>query len=212
MNRLIVLATDSNGEGVANELLQFEIIDPEGTGAVFLIGDDDREIPVTTTHSVTGGNGFAVLEDKLMAGSRPGKVTICITAPFSEGNANATITRVISAQTPAKIEKIFGGDESFPIESYVLVNVKVRILDTANQPIPYGAVRLSIYDPFETGTILAYPKSQIIFYDLDVSTDGYAEKEVPVRVGSKNPGQEFFIRMDRKGQKPEYLFSYTAMK
>lgn len=211
IDRLVVQAIAENGEAVPNELIQFDVLDSENTGTFFIFVDEGKEYPVTTTFDFTSAEGFIVLNDQLRTGSQPGTVTVRVTAPYSGSDAQATFTRHLSAQTPAFIEALSGGNEFFPADSYVLVDVTTQLLDTISQPIPFGNIRFSIHDPFETGTIMIFLEHQILYTSIGVKSDGTVAAQLPVLVGNKNIGRDFYIRADREGQAPSYPFKYTTL-
>jgi hypothetical protein len=212
VDRLLVQALDENGIGVPNQLIQFVLEDLQDTGTFFIFTDDGKEYPVKETIGFTDPGGFTLAIDQIKTGKTSGTVSIKVTAPSSGGEATAIFTRHLSPQTPAEILPILGGDESFPPGSYALVDLRVKLLDTQHQPVPHGVIRFSIYDPFETGTVLVFGGYVALYTDSPVSSEGIAAVQLPVAIGSNNPGGKFYIRADRRGKTPFHLFTYTITK
>ena len=212
IERLVVQAIDKDGIGVPDQFLHFVLDDPQETGTFFIFINDGKEYPVKETGGLTGQNGFMLTTDQIKTGKKPGTASIKVTAPSSGDDATAIFTRHLSPQTPAEILPALGGDESFPPGSYVLVELRAKLLDTQHQPVPYGAIRFSIYDPFETGTHLVYDGYVALYTDSPVSSEGIAAVRLPVAVGSNNPGEKFYIRADRQGKTPFHPFTYTIIK
>lgn len=212
IERLIVQALDDDGIGVPNQLIQFILSDPQDTGTFFIFIDDGKEYPVKETIGFTDSNGFTLATDQIKTGKTSGTVSIKVTAPSSGGDATANFTRHLSPQTPAEILPVSGGDGSFPPGSFVLVDLEAKLLDTQHQPVPYGVIRFSIYDPFETGTVLVFNGHIALYTESPVSSEGIATVRLPVSVGSNNLGEKFYIRADRQGKAPFHPFPYTIIK
>nr|WP_314524744.1 hypothetical protein [uncultured Pseudomonas sp.] len=210
-DQLLIKATGENGEPVDNELIVLSIEDPEKTDTRFIFRDGDKEYPVTETFGRTAVDGFWIPEDPLKAGNTTGLVKILGSAPYSEHDPRAYFYRTVSMQTPTKVEAVMGGDESFPAGSYVSVELSAKLLDELNAPISHGHIRFSVYDPNNTGTIDTNNGWEVLYRNATLDSTGTGSVGMNLVIGRENIGATFYVKVNRSGTEPSYLFSYTTL-
>lgn len=202
---IIIDARDEYGVPAVGEVIIFRIVDPEETGAYFLMQDFPN--PIYQSIGVTMSNGICMPQDLVYAGHKPGVFTIQAVARGIDGNdVTADFKITISEQIPTVIIPMLGGNQDFPAGSLESARVDVKVLDQDGKPVLFGGVYFTIFDPNNTGTYLTSASS--VWVGI---LNGIASITWPMQVGENNHNYpvDFYLRASRLSA--EYDFKYRII-
>jgi hypothetical protein len=208
---LIGRVFDAQGQPVENALILFDASVGNRTGSAFYIDGDPT--PRSKSFGFSGVDGYFQAEDVLVTGTSPGALSIRVTwADDPDGKVSATYEKRVSSRIPSKAEGESGGGEEFIAGSIVGVAVAALLTDGAGVPIDYGSLRFEVNDPNDTGTVIIFGGGYIaVWVQMPLDEGGVAKLSETLRVGSRNPGSDFYLRVSRYGNEPFFDFKYSTV-
>lgn len=206
-NKLLVQATNAAGGYVQNVLIDYRVLDENGTGSTFVLDGN----PIGSSFGRTEGTeGFAFAEDYLRTGKTPGRFIVRATAPENADpeTVYADFRITISAQVPTRFRMVSRGSSSLPIGEIVAPDAVVELLDQHGVPIEFGAIQVQLHDPNDTGSL--YWNNGVVNYIQTSVNPGGTALPGSLIPGENNVGEEFYLRVSRIGREPVLDVPYTS--